>query len=334
MPPRYKPADALQSPRWTGPATFARLPLINEFADIDLADVDVAVVGVPFDTGVTNRPGARFAPNAIRQASVMLRGYNPRPGLTVFDQLNCIDYGDLVVVPGVIERSFAAIVEGLQPLATSGVTPVLLGGDHSCTLPHLRAMAADGPVGVIDFDAHTDCWNTIQDEPYNHGTWLRRGIDEGLVDPQRSVVVGLRGAAFGRGSAYGPKDWAILDEFGIKYITAYDVHRDGAEATVAGIRARLGTGKSYLSFDIDAVDPAFAPGTGTPEPGGLSSAQALQIVWGLAGVDFVGFDLMEVLPVYDNAEITSMLAAHLAFSFMGLVALRPEQALRSVEATT
>ncbi|MBS1869330.1 MAG: agmatinase [Actinobacteria bacterium] len=317
--PRYQPVDSMYSPRFTGPATFARLPLVT-----DLDGVDVAIVGDPFDTGVTNRPGARFAPNAIRQASVMLRGYHPFDGAAVFERFSCVDHGDIAVVPGFVERSYDAIVDGLRPLAAAGVIPVVLGGDHSCTLPHLRAMAADGPVGVVQFDAHTDCWDAIFEEPYNHGTWLRRAVDEGLVDPARSLLVGLRGAAFGRGSGYGPRDWQILEELGFDYLTAFDVHRDGVEATVARIRERVGAGRAYLTFDVDSVDPAFAPGTGTPEPGGFSSSQALQLVWGLAGLDFVGFDVVEVLPAYDVAGITAMLAAHLAWSMVGLAALRPD----------
>jgi agmatinase len=322
--PRYQPVDSMSSPRFTGPPTFARLPLVD-----DLEGVDVAIVGSPFDTGVTNRPGARFAPNAIRQASVMLRGYHPFAGVPVYERLNCVDHGDIAVVPGFIERSYEAIVDALRPVLESGVTPVLLGGDHSCTLAHLRGIATGEPVGVVQFDAHTDCWDEIFEEPYNHGTWLRRAVDEGLVDPARSIVVGLRGAAFGRDAGYGPKDWVILEELGFQYLTAFDVHRDGVDATVDAIRRRVGVERTYLTFDVDSVDPAFAPGTGTPEPGGFTSAQALQLVWGLAGVEFVGFDVVEVLPAYDSAGITAMLAAHVAWSMFGLAALRPQAALVS-----
>jgi agmatinase len=327
LTPRYQPIDSQHSPRWTGPPTFARLPLVRETDGVDLA-----IVGSPFDTGVTNRPGARFAPNAIRRASVMLRGYNPVEGVAPFELLSCVDYGDIEVVPGYLERSFAATVDALRPLVEAGVTPVILGGDHTCTLAHLRAIAADEPVGLVQFDAHTDCWHEMYGEPINHGTWLMRAVDEGLVDPSRSILVGLRGAAFGRTPGYGPKDWALLDELGFEYITAPEVHRNGTDAAVAAIRERVGGGRTYVTFDVDSVDPAFAPGTGSPEPGGFTSAQALELVWGLAGLDLIGYDVVEVLPAYDPVENTSMLAAHIAWSMVALTALRPDPAPTAGEA--
>jgi agmatinase len=310
--PRYVPEDSLQSPRFTGIRTFARLPHVRT-----LEDVDLAVVGSPFDTGVSFRAGGRFGPSAIRAASVLIRGHNPVLGVNPFEVLSCVDYGDIPIIPGYIERSYEVIERELAPVVEAGVIPLLLGGDHSVTLPHLRATRSVGPVAVIMFDSHTDAWDSFFGEKYNHGTWMRRAIEEGLVDVDHSIEVGLRG------SVYGPEDWTVLsDDLGLDYLSTVDVLGQGVAATVDRIRKRVGDRSAFISFDIDVVDPAFAPGTGTPEVGGPSSAQALEIVRDLRGIDFVGFDVVEVIPAYDSAEQTSLLAAHLGFEMMSLVALR------------
>jgi agmatinase len=310
--PRYVPEDSLQSPRFTGPSTFARLPHVRT-----LEDVDLAVVGVPFDTGVTYRVGGRFGPNAVRAASVMLRPYNPNLDVSPFDVLSCVDYGDVAIVPGYTERSYAAIEAAVAPIVEAGVVPLLIGGDHACTLPHLRATRSRGPVAVIDFDSHTDAWDSYFGEKFNHGTWMRRAIEEGLVDVGRSIEVGLRG------SLYGPEDWTGLrDELGLDYITTEDVFAHGADAVAERIRERVGDRPAFISFDIDVVDPAHAPGTGTPEAGGPSAREMLAIVRALRGIDFVGFDVVEVIPAYDPAGQTATLAANLAYEMLSLVALR------------
>ncbi len=310
--PRYGPEDSLASPRFTGPSTFARLPHVRT-----LEDVDLAVVGVPFDTGVTYRVGGRFGPNAVRAASVMLRPYNPNLDVAPFEVLSCVDYGDVSIVPGYIERSYAAIEAAIAPIVDAGVIPLLVGGDHSCTLPHLRATRTRGPVAVVDFDAHTDAWDSYFGERYNHGTWMRRAIEEGLVDVEHSIEVGLRGPL------YAADDWSGLrSELGLEYLSTEDVLRLGATATAEVIRARVADRPAFVSFDIDVVDPAFAPGTGTPEPGGLSAHDALTIVRGLTGIEFVGFDVVEVIPAHDPAGQTAFLAANLAFEMLSLAALR------------
>jgi agmatinase len=310
--PRYEPADSLASPRFTGPSTFARLPFVQT-----LEDVDLAVVGVPFDTGVTYRVGGRFGPNAVRAASVMLRPYNPHLDVKPFEVLSCVDYGDVAIVPGYTERSYDAIEAAVTPIVEAGVVPLLVGGDHACTLPHLRATRSRGPVAVIDFDSHTDAWDSYFGEKYNHGTWMRRAIEEGLVDVGHSIEVGLRGTLYGR------DDWTTLEsELGLAYRTTEQVLADGPAATAAAIRARVGDRPAFISFDIDVVDPAFAPGTGTPEPGGLSAHDVLAIVRSLTGIDFVGFDVVEVIPAYDPAGQTAFLAANLAYEMLSLVALR------------
>jgi agmatinase len=314
--PRYVPEDSLQSPRFTGPATFARLPYVRT-----LEDVDVAIVGVPFDTGVTYRVGGRFGPNAVRAASVMLRPFNPNLGISPFEVLSCVDYGDVAIVPGYTERSYAAIEAAVAPIVEAAVVPLLVGGDHACTLPHLRATRSRGPVAVIDFDSHTDAWDSYFGEKYNHGTWMRRAIEEGLVDVGRSIEVGLRG------SLYGAEDWTGLrSELGLEYLTTEQVLTMGPAAVAGTIRERVGDRPAFISFDIDVVDPAFAPGTGTPEPGGLSAHDALSIVRGLTGIDFVGFDVVEVIPAYDPAAVTATLAANLAYEMVSLVALRRRRA--------
>jgi agmatinase len=310
--PRYVPEDSLQSPRFTGPSTFARLPNVRT-----LEDVDVAIVGVPFDTGVTYRVGGRFGPNAVRAASVMLRPYNANLEVKPFEILSCVDYGDVAIVPGYTERSYTAIEETIAPIVEAGIVPLLVGGDHACTLPHLRATRSRGPVAIIDFDSHTDALDSYFGEKYNHGTWMRRAIEEGLVDTAHSIEVGLRG------SIYDAEDRSGLrTELGLDYLTTEDIFALGPEAVAARIRERVGGGPAFISFDIDVVDPAFAPGTGTPEAGGPSAHDMLVILRGLTGIDFIGFDVVEVIPAYDPAAQTAMLAANLAYEMLSLVALR------------
>jgi len=310
--PRYGPEDSLASPRFTGPTTFARLPHVRT-----LEDVDVAIVGVPFDTGVTYRVGGRFGPAAVRTASVMLRPYNTNLDVSPFDVLSCVDYGDVAIVPGYIERSYEAIEAAVAPIVEAGVVPLLIGGDHACTLPHLRATRSKGPVAVIDFDSHTDAWDSYFGEKYNHGTWMRRAIEEGLVDVAHSIEVGLRGSVYEKG------DWTGLrDELGLEYITTEEVFDLGPEEVAARIRKRVGKAKAFITFDIDVVDPAFAPGTGTPEAGGPSAHDMLVVLRGLTGIDFLGFDVVEVIPAYDPAGQTATLAANLAYEMLSLVALR------------
>jgi len=310
--PRYTPEDSLVSPRFTGPATFARLPQVRT-----VDEVDVAIVGVPFDTAVTFRVGGRFGPNAVRAASVMLRTYNANLDVRPFETLSCVDYGDVAIVPGNTQRSFEAITAAVTPIVEAGVVPLLIGGDHSCTLPHLRATRSRGPVALVDFDSHTDAWESYFSEKYNHGTWMRRAIEEGLVDAAHSIEVGLRG------SLYGLEDWTGLrDELGLDYLTTEEIFANGPAAVAAQIRERVGDRPAFISFDIDVVDPAFAPGTGTPEAGGPSAHDMLSILRGLTGIDFIGFDVVEVIPAYDPAGQTATLAANIAYEMLSLLALR------------
>jgi agmatinase len=311
--PRYRPVDALQSPRFAGIRTFARLPYVT-----DLTDVDVAVVGVPFDTGATYRVGTRFGPAAIREASALLRLYNPSLQIGVYDYVSAVDVGDLPVAPGFIEQSYESIVSGLAAILRAGVIPILLGGDHSVSLAHLRAIAAKhGPLGLVHFDSHSDLWDRYWGQRYTHGTPFRRAVEEGLIDVARSTQIGMRG------SLYDATDSDLGKSCGFQVFAMDEVRSLGFPHVLAAAKERVGTGPAFLSFDIDFVDPAYAPGTGTPEVGGPTSAEAIQCVRTMTGVNFVGFDVVEVLPAYDGpGQITALLAANAAFEMLSLVALR------------
>ena len=309
---RYEPADSFVTPRFSGVRTFMRLPNTQ-----DLKNSDVAVVGVPFDTGATFRAGARFGPEGIRSVSHLLRRYNPSLDVVIFDHLSVIDYGDVPVVPGYIEASYESIREGLEPIHRAGVVPIVLGGDHSIALPELRAAAAvHGPLALVQFDSHPDTWDAYFGQKHTHGTPFRRAVEEGLLDPSRSIQVGMRGSIYDQG------DWNDAREMGFDLVPTDAVRKLGIEQTVSRIRERVGDAKVYASFDVDFVDPAFAPGTGTPEIGGFTSREAQEFVRGLVGLDLIGCDVVEVYPAYDPAQITALLAANVAHEFLSLIAAR------------
>ena len=307
----HGPVDAMQYPRFSGIRTFMRLPLLQ-----DLDGVDFAVIGIPFDTGATYRAGARFGPEAIRSASVLLRPYNPELRVPIFDRLSGIDYGDFSVVPGYLPETHAGITEQMQTVLEAGVTPIALGGDHSITLPELRAVAQKfGPVALIQFDSHCDVWDGYFGGRDTHGTPFRRAVEEGLLDTSRSSQIGLRG------SVYDASDTELSDKFGFQAFLASQVRHMGLDAVSAAIKERAGTGPCFLTFDIDFVDPAYAPGTGTPEVGGFTSWESQTLVRGLQGLNFVGFDLVEVSPPYDNpGATTALLAANLVHEFISMMA--------------
>lgn len=310
--PRYQPVDAMVYPRFSGVRTFMRLPFVTA-----LEGVDFAIAGVPFDTGGTYRVGARFGPEGIRSASVLLRPYHPEHEIGIFDHCSGVDYGDLPVTPGYLPESHRQIELAAMPLFQSSATPIFLGGDHSVSLPLLRAAAARyGPVALIQFDAHGDVWHGYFGGKDTHGTPFRRAIEEGLLDLSRSTQIGLRG------SVYDANDIPLSRELGFQLITAVDLHQMGVPAALDLIRQRAGNGPAYLTFDIDFVDPAYAPGTGTPEVGGFSGAHCLQLLRGLVGIRFIGYDLVEVMPPYDPAGITSLLAANLVYEFIALGAVQ------------
>ncbi|MEE8435956.1 MAG: agmatinase [bacterium] len=310
--PKYVPANSLESPRFAGVRTFMRLPHV-----VTTEDVDFVVVGIPWDDAVTHRPGARFGPEAIRRISIMLRPYNSSLDVKVFDYLSGVDYGDVPVVPGYIEDTYQRIEDTFAPIAAAGVVPIAMGGDHSVTLAELRALnKAHGPLALVHIDAHLDTWDEYFGRKHNHGTMFRRAVEEGLVDTAHSVQIGIRGPGYDPGDIEGSR------ALGYQVITMDEVQEIGLPEAVARVQARVDGAPCFVSLDIDAVDPAYAPGTGTPEVGGFTGREILTLVRGLRGLDLRGADVVEVLPVIDPAEITAMLAANLMFELISLLALR------------
>jgi agmatinase len=310
--PRYGPPDATQAPRYSGVRTFARCPHAT-----DWANADVAVVGVPFDTATSFRAGARFGPAAIRDASQLLRPWHPALGIDVFEALSVLDGGDLNVTPGNAERTTAQIADGLQPIIAAGAVPIVLGGDHSIVLGELRAHArAHGPLGVVLLDAHADTWDQYYGERLFHGTPFRRALEEGLIDPRRSLLAGMRGPLYAAADLDEPRSW------GFEIVTGDELRTWSPERYGARVRERLGGGPAYLSFDIDVLDPAFAPGTGTPEVAGLLPHEALAYLRALAGVPFVGGDIVEVSPQFDGpGQVTALNAAAVVYELLALTAV-------------
>ncbi len=305
----HGPTDPQESPRFAGISTFLRLPHTTH-----LDDVDVAFVGLPFDTGATFRAGARFGPKAVREGSLALRpSYNPAQRVAVFDRLSAVDFGDAPVVPGFTDRSMDRIAATLAPMHEAGVVPIAFGGDHTVLLAELRAVAQrHGPVALIQFDAHSDTWDEYFGEKYTHGTVVRRALEEGLIDPARSTLMGMRGGL------YSPHDYDDVRAMGFVLFPWEDLAQFGTPAVAAAVERAAG--KAFLTFDIDFVDPAFAPGTGTPECGGPTSMQALALVRGCRGLDLVGADVVEVLPDLDTSHLTGTLAATVAYEILSLVA--------------
>jgi agmatinase len=277
-----------------------------------LEGVDLAVLGIPFDLGTTNRAGARFGPEGIRRASSMMAfGCSPTLGVDPFDQLAVVDVGDVEIPVGDLHGSLKAIEEAARTIIGQGVTLISLGGDHLSSLALLRAQAArHGPVALVHFDAHTD---VLPDEAINHGTVFYHALQEGLIDRTRTIQVGIR-------AHNTPADLKAWKALGFETWSAEEVHLSTPAAVAARIRERVGSGPAYLSFDIDGLDPSMAPGTGTPEPGGLFTWQARAIIQRLRGVNFVGMDVVEVAPDYDHSQITALAASALVADFIGLFA--------------
>jgi agmatinase len=306
------PVDATVVPRFAGPPTFARLPRLDE-----VERADVAVVGVPFDSGVSYRPGARFGPAHIRQSSRLLRPYNPAQDVSPFAVQQVADAGDIAANPFDIGEAILAIETAADLLLESTDRLLTLGGDHTIALPLLRCVARrHGPVAVLHFDAHLDTWDTYFGEPYTHGTPFRRASEEGLIDSGRSMHIGIRGPL------YDAQDLAETAALGYATLHCTDYDRLGLDGVIVAMRERLGAGPVYVSVDIDVIDPGMAPGTGTPEAGGLTSRELLATLRGLAGLDVVGADIVEVAPAYDHAEITGIAAAHVAYELISVMGRR------------
>jgi len=311
VPDPVGPVDGRLVPRFAGAATFARLPEVDR-----VSDYDIAVLGIPFDAGTSYRPGARFGPMGVRQASRHLRpGYHVELGLAPFSSVQVVDAGDVAVTPFDIDAAMAQIRGHASELVTGGRRVVAIGGDHTVALPMLRAVAAEhGPVALVHFDAHLDTWDTYFDAPVTHGTVFRRAFEEGLLVEDHSIHVGIRGPL------YGESDLADDRRFGFRTIRAGDVDVLGVPGTVDAVLDRVDGLPVYLSVDIDVLDPAFAPGTGTPEAGGLTSRELLRVLRGLTALELVGGDVVEVAPAYDHAEVTTLAAATVVYDLISLMA--------------
>ena len=307
---QYKPVDPLMSPRFSGIKTFMRLPHVTT-----IRGVDFAIIGIPSDAGASFRTGQRAGAAAIRHVSALLRHHNPILGISPFDFIKGIDYGDLPVIPGYIEDTNQKIEESLYPIVEAGVIPISLGGDHGITLPELRAVSRKyGPVALLHFDSHSDTEDQYFGKPHNHGTPFRRAVEEHLILPTKSIQLGLRG------SIYSPDHLLTPKQLGFEIVTAEEMHEMTISQIIDTILARIGDTQVFLTFDIDFVDPAYAPGTGTPEVGGFTSRDTLQIIRGIKDLQFIGFDLVEVLPAYDPAQITALLAANIIYEFISIIA--------------
>jgi len=305
--------DATRVPRYAGEPTFARLPRL---ADVG-GQADVAVFGVPFDTGVSYRPGARFGPGHIRESSRLLRPYNPAAGVAPFATQQVADAGDLGVNPFSIDEAITTIERAARGLLEQAPRLLALGGDHTIALPLLRAVrAVHGPVAVVHFDAHLDTWDTYFGAAYTHGTPFRRAFEEGLLDPEGCLHVGIRGPL------YDAEDLERDVQLGFRVVPAADVEHLGTAGMISAIAARVGDRPVYVSVDIDVLDPAFAPGTGTPEAGGLTSRELLAVLRSFARLNLVGADIVEVAPAYDHAQITGIAAAHVGYELLSALALR------------
>jgi agmatinase len=305
------PVDASLVPRYAGEATFARLPRIDE-----VSRVDAAVLGVPFDSGVSYRPGARFGPAHIRESSRLLRPYNPALQVSPFASLQVADAGDLAVNPFSITEAIGAIERGARAMLERASSLLTLGGDHTIALPVLRALSAvHGPLAVVHFDAHLDTWDTYFGAAYTHGTPFRRASEEGLLDRSGCMHVGIRGPL------YTGADLTQDSELGFRVISAAEMDQLGVAGLVERIAARVGDRPVYVSVDIDVLDPAHAPGTGTPEAGGLSSRELLAALRCFAELNLVSADIVEVAPAYDHAQITGIAAAHAAYELLSALAV-------------
>jgi len=305
--PHPQPVDALTYARFTGVPTFLRLPHIS-----DPAELEIAIVGIPFDGGTTYRPGPRLGPRHVRNQSAIIRPWHPELKVAPFSKYRVADFGDLPVNPLSIEDTFRRIEQGVAPILEAGARFVGVGGDHSISLPLLRAITKQhGPVQLIQFDAHNDLWDEYFGSKYSHGTPFRRAFEEGLLEDGGVLQVGLRG------QVYDEHDFDFAREHKVRMVTAEEFHKKGLAVVAPHLKAFRGK-PVYVTLDIDCVDPAYAPGTGTPQVGGFASHQIIELVRALKGLNIVSCDLVEVSPPFDSGEITSLLAANLIFELLSV----------------
>jgi len=310
----FTPITGSVMPRFAGLATLMRLPYVG-FDDAQFANVDIGLIGVPWDGGTTNRPGARHGPRQVRDISTMVRNVNRASGLKPFSICNCADLGDTPVNPVDLMDSLNRIQAFYDKVCAAGIAPLSVGGDHLVSLPIMRALAKNGPIGMVHFDAHTDTWDGyFGGFKYTHGTPFRRAIEEGLLDPKRTIQIGIRGALY----SDAEDTWG--QEQGIRVIDIDEFHAMGLEAVMAEARRVVGDGQTYVSFDVDALDPVYAPGTGTPEIGGLTTLEAQRMVRMLQGLNLVGGDVVEVSPPFDPSGNTALVAATMMFEILCVLA--------------
>lgn len=310
----FQPVSGFDLPRFAGVPTFMRLPHIDP-SDPRFSEVQVGLIGVPWDSGTTNRAGPRHGPRQLRDMSTMIRAENGITGVRPFEALNCADLGDVAPNPADLLDTMARVTRFYEHVMTAGIVPLTAGGDHLTSLPVLRAVAAQGPVGMIHFDSHTDLFDSyFGGTKYTHGTPFRRAVEEGLLDPQRVVQIGIRGTTYDR------EDRDFADSVGIRIIPIEEFQERSVPDVMSEAREIVGSDATYVSYDIDFVDPAFAPGTGTPEIGGPNSFVALQVVRELAGVNIIGADVVEVSPPFDQGGGTAFLGASIMFELLCVLA--------------
>ena len=303
-------SDPIQRPRYTGVPTFLRAPYEEE-----LGNVDIGLVGVPFDGGVTNRPGARHGPREIRNQSSLMRRMHQSSGISPHDLARVADVGDAwVQSPFHLENSLDEIAEFFIRLNEASVTPLSAGGDHSITLPILRAIAKTGPVGMVHFDAHCDTGDDYLGSKFHHGAPFRRAVEEGLLDPERTIQIGIRG------SVNEPDIWKFSHDSGMRVIYMEEFYELGIKRVIDEARRVVGIGPTYISFDVDGLDPVYAPGTGTPEVGGFSSMEAQFMIRGLKGLNLIGGDVVEVAPPFDPSGNTALVGATMMFEILCVLA--------------
>ena len=309
-PPSFKPVSGIVMPRFAGIATFMRLPHVA-----DPAGVEIGLIGVPWDGGTTNRAGARHGPRQIRDMSTMTRNIHHRSRIKPFELCKCADLGDVPCNPISLDDTLERVETFFAKVHAAGVVPLSAGGDHLITLPIMRAIAKERPVGMVHFDAHTDTWDRYFGEQfYTHGTPFRRAIEEGLLDPKRTVQIGIRGALYGDGD----NDWGLAQ--GIRVIEIDEFYDMGVDAVIEEARRVVGEGPTYVSFDVDGLDPVYAPGTGTPEIGGFTTFEAQKMLRGLQGLNLIGGDVVEVAPPFDPSGNTAIVGATMMFEILCVLA--------------
>jgi guanidinopropionase len=313
--PFFKPISGFDLPRFAGVPTFMRLPHVS-LDEARIQDVEIGIIGVPWDSGTTNRPGPRHGPRQLRDASTMIRAEHPVSGVRPYERLNCADLGDVSINPADIEDSMNRITTFYKKVLEKGIKPLTAGGDHLTSLPVLRALADKGPLGMIHFDSHTDLFHSYFDGTmFTHGTPFRRAVEENLLDPKRVVQIGIRG------TQYDSEDLDFANSVGIRVIKIEEFFDRGIQDVMAEAKEIVGEKETYVSYDIDFIDPAFAPGTGTPEVGGPNSYEALKVVRELSGVKIVGADMVEVSPPFDPSSNTAFLGVSIMFELLCQMAI-------------